>query len=84
MENSTDAEIKALLQEVDAVIAASNALDERTERLLRGGSVAVRMADLALQMDQGRQELDEIERQQAAIEAGLRTQENPLTPNENP
>jgi hypothetical protein len=75
MENPTDAEIEALLQEVDAVIAASNALDERTERLLRGGSVAVRMADLALQMDQGRQELDEIERQQAAIEDEIEAME---------
>jgi hypothetical protein len=33
------------------------------------------MADLALQMDQGRQELDEIERQQAAIEAEIEAME---------
>lgn len=43
----------------------------RTDALLRTGSLAVVMADLALQMELGRQELDQIEQEQQAIEAAI-------------
>lgn len=61
----------ALLAEVDALLAESAAIDARTDALLRTGSSAVVMADLALQMELGRQELDQIEQEQQAIEAAI-------------
>lgn len=61
----------ALLAEVDALLAESAAIDARTDALLRTGSLAVVMADLALQMELGRQELDQIEQEQQAIEAAI-------------
>ena len=45
--------------------------------LLRTGSPAVVMADLALQMELGRQELDRIDREQRAIEAAIDAMEAP-------
>lgn len=67
----------ALLAEVHALIAESDALDARTDALLATGSPAVRMADLALQMELGRQELDQIERDQLAIAAAIDALEAP-------
>lgn len=75
--HATDIDTAALLAEVDALIAESNAIDARTDALLRTGSPAVVMADLALQMELGRQELDQIERDQLAIEAAINALEAP-------
>jgi len=66
-----------LLAEVDALLAEMAANDARVEALLRTGSPAVRMADLALQLELGRRELDQIERDQLAIEAALDAMEAP-------
>lgn len=69
MEHTTPTtDTDALLAEVDALLAEGAALDARIEALLATGSPAVRMADLALQMELGRQELDQIEAEQAEIE----------------
>lgn len=67
----------ALLAEVDALLAEAAATDARIEALLRTGSPAVRMADLRLQMELGRQELDQIEQEQRAIEAAIDALEAP-------
>lgn len=78
MEHTThDTDTDALLAEVDALLAATAATDARVEALLRTGSPALRMADLALQMELGRQELDQIERDQRAIEAAINAWEAP-------
>ena len=61
----------ALLAEVDALLAEGAAMDARVEALLRTGSPAVRMADLRFQLQLGRMELDQIERDQQAIEAAI-------------
>jgi RNA polymerase-binding transcription factor DksA len=74
---TTDTDTAALLAEVDALLEQAAATDARVEALLRTGSPAVRMADLALQMELGRQELDQIEREQAAIEAAINALEAP-------
>lgn len=72
MEHTTPiTDTDALLAEVDALLAETAATDARIEALLRTGSSAVVMADLALQMELGRQELDQIEREQRAIEAAI-------------
>ena len=72
MEHTTpDTATDALLAEVDALLAEGAAMDARIEALLRTGSPAARMADLALQLELGRQELDQIERDQQAIEAAI-------------
>ena len=69
MEHTTPTtDTDALLAEVNALLAEGAALDARIEALLATGSPAVRMADLALQMELGRQELDQIEAEQAEIE----------------
>ena len=78
MERTThDTDTAALLAEVDALLAEVAATDARVEALLRTGSPAVRMADLTLQMELGRQELDQIEREQRAIEAAIDAWEAP-------
>lgn len=78
MEHTTPAiDADALLAEVDALLADVAATDARVEALLRTGSPAVVMADLALQMELGRQELDQIEREQQAIEAAIDAMEAP-------
>lgn len=78
MEHTTPTtDIDALLAEVDALLAESAVIDARTDALLRTGSPAVRMADLALQMELGRQELDQIEQDQLAIEAAITALERP-------
>ena len=74
---ATDTATAALLAEVDALLAETAATDARVEALLRTGSPAVVMADLALQMELGRQELDQIERDQLAIEAAINALEAP-------
>ena len=72
MEHTTpDTATDALLAEVDALLAEGAAMDARIEALLRTGSPAARMDDLALQLELGRQELDQIEREQQAIEAAI-------------
>lgn len=71
MAHHTDTDTAALLAEVDALLLEVAATDARVEALLRTGSPAVRMADLALQVEMGRAELDQIEREQAAIEAAI-------------
>lgn len=72
MEHTTPTiDTDALLAEVDALLADAAATDARVEALLRTGSPAVRMADLRLQMELGRHELDQIEQEQAAIEAAI-------------
>lgn len=72
MEHTTiTTDTDALLAEVDALLAEGAAMDARIEALLRTGSPAVRMADLALQMELGRQELDQIEQDQRDIEAAI-------------
>lgn len=77
MDHTTlDTDTDALLAEVDALLAASDAMDARIEALLRTGSVELRMADLALQMEIGRGELDQIEREQAAIAAVIDAMES--------
>lgn len=78
MERTThDTDTDALLAEVDALLAEADATDARIEALLRTGSTALVMADLALQMELGRQELDQIEREQQAIEAAIDALEAP-------
>lgn len=78
MEHTTPTtDTDALLAEVDALLAEAAATDARVEALLRTGSPAVVMADLALQMELGRQELDQIEREQRAIEAAINALEAP-------
>lgn len=78
MEHTThDIDADALLAEVDALLAEGDAMDARIETLLRTGSTAVVMADLALQVELGRQELDQIERDQLAIEAAINALEAP-------
>ena len=78
MEHTThDIDADALLAEVDALLVEVAATDARVEALLRTGSPAVVMADLALQMELGRQELDQIERDQLAIEAAINALEAP-------
>lgn len=78
MEHTThDIDADALLAEVDALLVEVAATDARVEALLRTGSPAVRMADLALQMELGRQELDQIEREQQAIEVAIDALEAP-------
>lgn len=68
MEHTTpDIDTDALLAEVNALLAEGAAMDARIEALLATGSPAVRMDDLALQMELGRQELDQIEAEQAEI-----------------
>ena len=66
-----DTDTAALLAEVDALIAETAAMDARINAILRTGSPAVRIADLKLQMELGRQELDQIERDQIAIAAAI-------------
>ena len=78
MEHTThDIDADALLAEVHALLAETAATVARVEALLRTGSPAVVMADLALQMELGRQELDQIEREQRAIEAAIGALEAP-------
>jgi hypothetical protein len=77
MDHTTTTDTDALLAEVDALLAETAATDARIEALLRTGSPAVVMADLALQMELGRQELDQIERDQLAIEAAINAMEAP-------
>jgi len=78
MEHTThDIDADALLAEVDALLLEGAAMDARVEALLRTGSPAARMADLALQLELGRQELDQIEREQAAIEVAIDAWEAP-------
>lgn len=78
MEHTThDIDADALLAEVDALLVEVAATDARVEALLRTGSPAVVMADLALQMELGRQELDQVEREQQAIEAAIDALEAP-------
>ena len=78
MEHTTPTtDTDALLAEVDALLAEAAATDARVEALLRTGSPAVVMADLAFQMELGRQELDQIEREQRAIEAAIDALEAP-------
>lgn len=72
MDHTTPAiDAEALLAEVDALLLEAAATDARIDALLRTGSPAVRMADLRLQMELGRQELDQIEEEQQAIEAAI-------------
>lgn len=72
MEHTThDINADALLAEVGALLAEGDAMDARIDALLCTGSAAVVMADLALQMELGRQQLDQIERDQLAIEAAI-------------
>jgi len=77
MDHTTTTDTDALLAEVNALLAETAATDARIEALLRTGSPAVVMADLALQMELGRQELDQIERDQLAIEAAINAMEAP-------
>ncbi len=78
MEHTTHTtDTDALLAEVNALLLEGAATDARVEALLRTGSPAVRMADLALQLELGRRELDQIERDQLAIEAALDAMEAP-------
>jgi hypothetical protein len=71
MDHPTTIDADALLAEVNTLIAEAAETDARIEALLRTGSVAVRLTDLALQMELGRQELDQIEQEQRAIEAAI-------------
>ena len=72
MEHTTPAtDTDALLAEVDALLTEAAATDARVEALLRTGSPAVVMADLALQLELGRRELDQIEQEQQAIDAAI-------------
>ena len=77
MDHTTTTDIAALEAEVDALLAETAVMDARVEALLRTGSTAVRMADLALQLELGRRELDQIERDQLAIEAAIDALEAP-------
>ena len=76
MEHTTT-DIAALEAEVNALLAETAVMDARVEALLRTGSTAVRMADLALQLELGRRELDQIEQEQRAIEAAIDALEAP-------
>lgn len=69
MDRTPTTDTDALLAEVNALLAESAAIDARTDALLRTGGTAVRMADLALQLELGRRELDQIEQEQSAIGA---------------
>lgn len=77
MDHTTTTDIAALEAEVDALLAETAVMDARVEALLRTGSTAVRMADLALQLELGRRELDQIEQEQLAIEAAIDALEAP-------
>lgn len=77
MDHTTDIDIDALEAEVNALLAETAVTDARVEALLRTGSTAVRMADLALQLELGRRELDQIEQEQLAIEAAIDALEAP-------
>lgn len=77
MDHTTTTDIAALEAEVDALLAETAVMDARVEALLRTGSTAVRMADLALQLELGRRELDQIEQEQRAIEAAIDALETP-------
>ena len=77
MDHTTTTDIAALEAEVDALLAETAVMDARVEALLRTGSTAVRMADLALQLELGRRELDQIEQDQLAIEAAINALEAP-------
>lgn len=78
MDHTTPAiDADALLAEVDALLLEVAATDARVEALLRTGSTSVRMADLALQLELGRRELDQIEQEQQAIEAAIDALEAP-------
>lgn len=78
MDHTTPAiDADALLAEVDALLLEVAATDARVEALLRTGSTAVRMADLALQLELGRRELDQIEQEQRTIEAAIDALEAP-------
>lgn len=71
MDHTTTTDIDALEAEVNALLAETAVMDARVEALLRTGSTAVRMADLALQLELGRRELDQIEQEQRTIEAAI-------------
>lgn len=77
MDHTTTTDIAALEAEVDALLAETAVMDARVEALLRTGSTAVRMADLALQLELNRRELDQIEQEQRAIEAAIDALEAP-------
>lgn len=77
MDHTATTDIDALLAEVNALLLETAATDARVEALLRTGSPAVRMADLTLQLELGRQELDQIEAEQATIEAAINALEAP-------
>lgn len=77
MDHTTTTDIDALEAEVNALLAEAAVMDARVEALLRTGSTAVRMADLALQLELGRRELDQIEQEQQAIEAAIDALEAP-------
>lgn len=64
---TTATDTDALLAEVDALLADAAATDERVERLLRTGSTAARLADMALQLELASRELDAQERYQRRI-----------------
>ena len=71
MDHTTTTDIDALEAEVNALLAETAVMDARVEALLRTGSTAVRMADLALQLELGRRDLDQIEQEQRTIEAAI-------------
>ena len=71
MDHTTTTDIDALEAEVNALLVETAVMDARVEALLRTGSTAVRMADLALQLELGRRELDQIEQEQRTIEAAI-------------
>lgn len=71
MDHTTTIDADALLAEVNALLAEAAETDARIEALLRTGSVAVRLADLALQLELGARELDQLEQEQRAIEAAI-------------
>lgn len=78
MEHATPlTDTDALLAEVDALLAEAAVTDARVEALLRTGSPAARMADLALQLELGRHELDLIELEQQVIGAAIDALEAP-------
>lgn len=76
MDHSTPAtDLDALMAEVDALVAEGVAQGARVEALLQStGTPAMRLADLALQLEQGRRELDAIERHQRVIERAIGAQ----------
>lgn len=77
MDHTTTTDIDALEAEVNALLAETAVMDARVEALLRTGSTAVRMADLALQLELGRRELDQIEQEQRTIEAAIDAMDAP-------